>query len=53
MDDQIRELKKLKATMTNPEHVAKVEAAIEQRKKEILEEKEITDTIDFDPFVSA
>ena len=38
-DDQIRELRKLKSTMTNPDHIAKVEAAITERLAELKAER--------------
>lgn len=38
-DDQVRELRKLKSTMTNPDHIAKVEQAIQERINELKAEK--------------
>ena len=38
-DDQVRELRKLKSTMTNPDHIAKVDQAIAERIAELKAEK--------------
>jgi spore germination protein GerM len=57
MDDQIKELRKLRATLTKQEDIAKVDLAIQSREEELRlseeDDKIIADIMSKRPFVSA